>query len=654
MSKRVITPEDLLQLRSVTSPALSSNGEQLVYVETTLHNEKNAYAAELMKTSLTDPHSTVQLTQGEHVNRLPQWSPKEEILAFISNRTGTPQLFLLSGWGEPKQLTEEKKGVTDFKWSPDGTQIAYTSVQLPEDEKEDKEDKQLEPLVVNKMKYKSDASGFWQGEYTHVFTVDIQSHKHSQLTSGEMSYTLLDWMSDSQQVLVTSVNQKDTDFVFTNDLLILSVETKEQVQLTDQTHVISEASVSPDGAYIAMRAHERAYENATHFEIYLLELATTTWTKLTADWDVQLGPVVAADFLQNTVDPGLVWSQDSKSISLLVSSNGNVDVYQVSVDGTREALLTGEQHVYGFALHPDGQTLVAGISTSGHPGDLYLTKVKTNEVTRLTTSNDSVLDELEVVQAEEIRFTHEEGHELQGWLMKPSGFSEGESYPLIVEIHGGPHAMYANSYMHEFQTLTSRGFAVLYINPRGSLGYGQEFVNAVRGDYGGGDYRDIMAAVDYTLEQNPWIDETRLGVTGGSYGGFMTNWIVGHTNRFKAAVTQRSICNWTSFYGVSDIGYYFTEWQIQADLNETDKLWKHSPLAYVNQIETPLLILHGEKDYRCPIEQAEQLYIALKRREKTTTFIRFPEANHELSRSGKPSLRLRRLEAIGQWFDQYL
>ncbi|TSB46235.1 S9 family peptidase [Alkalicoccobacillus porphyridii] len=650
MSKRLITPEDLLQLRSVTSPALSNDGEHVVYVETTLHEEKDTYAAELVMTSPHNPDQNQYLTHGGYINKLPRWSPVGEALAFISNRTGTNQLYTLSSWGEPKQLTEEKKGVNDFRWSPDGKTIAYSSTQYPEEEKEN--DKP-EPLVVNKMKYKSDASGFWQGEYVHIFTVEIESGKHTQLTDGAISYTLLDWTADSEQLVISSVNEENTDFIFSNDLLLLSVEKKEFIQLTNQTHVISDASASPDGRYLAVRAHERDYENATHFEIYLLEIATNEWTKLTGDWDVQLGPVVAADFLQNTVDPGLVWSGDSRSMTFLVSEQGTVGLYKLTTDGKKEAILTGHAHVYGFSILADGSSLVAGINHVAHPGDLYLIQ-SGEERKRLTTSNDDVLDELEVVQAEEIRFQQEEGHELQGWLMKPAGFNEKETYPLIVEIHGGPHAMYANSYMHEFQTLTARGFAVLFINPRGSLGYGQEFVNAVRGDYGGGDYRDIMAALDYVLKQYSWIDESRLGVTGGSYGGFMTNWIVGHTNRFKAAVTQRSISNWTSFYGVSDIGYYFTEWQIQADLNDTDKLWKHSPLAYVNQIETPLLILHGEKDYRCPIEQAEQLYIALKRREKTTTFIRFPEANHELSRSGKPSLRLKRLDAIGKWFEQYL
>jgi dipeptidyl aminopeptidase/acylaminoacyl peptidase len=209
--------------------------------------------------------------------------------------------------------------------------------------------------------------------------------------------------------------------------------------------------------------------------------------------------------------------------------------------------------------------------------------------------------------------------------------------------------------MHEFQMLAAQGYAVVYTNPRGGLGYGQQFVNACRGDYGGGDYRDLMETVDYALSTYEFIDETRLGVTGGSYGGFMTNWIVGHTDRFKAAVTQRSISNWLSFYGVSDIGYFFTEDQIGGNAwEDTEQLWKHSPLAYVGNVNTPLLILHGEQDLRCPIEQAEQLYIALKRRRQTTRLVRFPGANHELSRGGHPHLRVRRLEHIAGWFNEHL
>ncbi|MHC0551550.1 alpha/beta hydrolase family protein [Salinicoccus sp. CNSTN-B1] len=225
---------------------------------------------------------------------------------------------------------------------------------------------------------------------------------------------------------------------------------------------------------------------------------------------------------------------------------------------------------------------------------------------------------------------------------------------MIVNIHGGPHAFYGHSYFHEMQVLAVAGYAVLFVNPRGSHSYSQSFVDAVRGDYGGGDYKDILAGVDFITSRYKWIDADNIGVTGGSYGGFMTNWIVGHTNRFKAAVTQRSISNWISFRGVSDIGYYFTDWQIRAEFNDIDKMWHHSPIRYVDAVETPLLILHSEQDLRCPIEQGEQLYIALKYRKKPVQFVRFPEADHNLSRTGKPNLRIDRLKRIVNWFNEYM
>lgn len=261
---------------------------------------------------------------------------------------------------------------------------------------------------------------------------------------------------------------------------------------------------------------------------------------------------------------------------------------------------------------------------------------------------------MELVPSRAIVYKGAKGWDVHGWLMKPAGYVKGEKYPLIVEIHGGPHAMYANTFFHELQLLAAQGYGVLYVNPRGSHGYSQQFVDVVRGDYGGGDYEDIMAGLNSVLAENDWVDESRLGITGGSYGGFMTNWIVGHSNRFKAAVTQRSISNWTSFFGVSDIGYYFSEWQIGAVMMDVEKLWNHSPLKYAKDIETPLLILHSEKDFRCPIEQAEQLFITLKQMKKETGFVRFPDADHNLSRTGLPNLRYARLGQITDWFKKYL
>ena len=239
--------------------------------------------------------------------------------------------------------------------------------------------------------------------------------------------------------------------------------------------------------------------------------------------------------------------------------------------------------------------------------------------------------------------------------MKPVGWKEGAKYPAFLEIHGGPHSMYGYSFFFEFQLLANKGYGVIYTNPRGGAGFGQAFQTAVNGDYGGKDYGDLMAWTDYAIKYTGWIDENRLAVGGGSYGGFMTNWIVGHTGRFAAAVTMRSISNWVSFHGVSDIGYTFVEREVQADFyNDVDRMWYHSPLKYVKNVTTPLLIIHGENDMRCPIEQGEQFYIALKKLKKEVEMVRFPGSNHELSRSGKPVLRVARLNHIIRWCDEHI
>src|SRR5699024_5965425 len=251
------------------------------------------------------------------------------------------------------------------------------------------------------------------------------------------------------------------------------------------------------------------------------------------------------------------------------------------------------------------------------------------KLTRLTDANREFLDDVQLSEPETLTFKADDGWDIQGWLLRPYGFEEDKQYPFILEVHGGPHAMYGQTFFHEMQLLAAKGYVVLYTNPRGSHGYGQEFVNACREDYGGKDYSDLMRAVDFVLEEYDFIDEDRLGVTGGSYGGFMTNWIVGHTHRFKAAVTQRCISNWLSFYGVSDLGYFFTIWELGKNLlGDRADLWDFSPLRYAENIETPLLIVHGEKDFRCPIEQGEQMFVTLKHLRKEVEFVRFPDANH--------------------------
>ncbi len=653
--KKRLTREDLYELKSVANPQLSPDGNKISFVQTTMNEKTNGYDAHLFVVDRTGATEAKQWTFGNQKDTNPQWSPDGSQLAFVSTREKKPQIYVLSlDGGEARPLTEIPNGATNPHWSPDGKTIAFQVSLLPGssiDQEEEKDDKPA-PLKVVEMKYKSDARGFHDEKKPQVATVDVSTGEVTLLTEGEQAYNLAGWTVDGESLLVWQDEAENRDESFEHALFTYEVAQGTWTQVSDRGSYHS-ASPSPNGAYIAWLGHHGEYKNATHADVWLHDVATGVTSNLTQSLDLAIGDFNIGDFQQNGTPVGLQWNAASDTLTFTASKEGNTNMYQVTVGGEVSEWLTGEQHVTGASVAKDGSGAAVTISTPTQPGDVYWVDGASKQVPPLTAVNADVLAEREVPAPVSFTFTRD-GYTLQGWYIQPVGLEAGEKAPVVVEVHGGPHAMYGHSYMHEFQVLAAAGFGVLYTNPRGSLGYGQDFVDAVRGDYGGGDYEDVMALVDHAVANFDWVDEDRLGITGGSYGGFMTNWVVGHTNRFKGAVTQRSISNWTSFYGVSDIGYYFTEWQIGGDFADLDTLWKHSPLAHADNIETPLLILHGEKDYRCPIEQAEQLFIALKRRGKTTEFYRFPDSNHELSRSGTPSLRMDRYGAIVDWMTKYV
>ncbi|KAA0565214.1 S9 family peptidase [Bacillus sp. CH30_1T] len=648
---------DLYELRAVSDPRLSPSGDEAVYVKTIMCEERNEYFSTLHSIRLQDK-TIRQWTFGEQKISTPRWSPDSRKIAFVSNRSGVNQLYLIHrDGGEAEQLTDYQKGVSNPVWSPCGEKIAV-SLRLEKGEtfeKNEGEEEILKPYVTTSMKYKSDDRGFDDNCYSQIVVVDVASKKMRRVTDDVHDYTLHSWSPDGKHIAFSVDRTKDKDFSFQSDLFIFHLEMNEYKKINKESGYFGGAAWSPDGKHLAYMGHGREYENATHNKVWLYHFETGHAICLTEGMDLPVGDYINSDSIQGSSQTGILWSKDNESFYFLASDAGNTVLYYAHIEGAiYPALLQEEQHVYGFDFDSTRQVMLVAMSKPTEPGELYILHVPSGELTEITSLNGDLLGKRELSSPQSFMYMGAKDWPIQGWIMKPVGYEEGKKYPLIVEIHGGPHTMYGNTFFHEFQVLASKGYAVLYVNPRGSHGYGQEFVDAVRGDYGGGDYEDIMAAVEYALEEFPFIDETRLGVTGGSYGGFMTNWIIGHSDKFKAAATQRSISNWISFYGVSDIGYYFSEWQIQSDLGDIETLWKHSPLAYVKNMDTPLLILHSEKDYRCPIEQAEQLFIALKREKKEVRFVRFPESNHNLSRTGKPSLREARLQEIVDWFGEHL
>ncbi|MFT4414854.1 S9 family peptidase [Fredinandcohnia humi] len=659
IKRRGIVAEDLYKLKMVNDPQFAPNGESYVFVETEINKDKHDYNSHLYLGTLDG--KVTQWTFGDVRDSSPRWSPNGDTIAFISNRSGKSQIYVMSAnGGEPKQATYCVNGARNPIWSPDGSKILFVTSLDPEEtitdkekKKSDEDDKKLEPMVVDRIRYKSDAAGFLDNKSQHLGILHIATGEVEQLTSGAYDYAAGCWSPDGTSITFIADIDEDSDYNLVSDVFVMSLEDKRYQKITGSNGNFGNPSWSPDGKYIALIGHEKEFMGATLPKIWLYSVESGDLACLTVEWDVYVGDIVVGDFQLGGSNSGVIWNEDSRSFYFLMSNHGNTGVYYGSIDGEMYPSLFENQHV--FALTVNNHKAVVGISKPTQPGDLYYLDLSNGELNQLTYVNAPFLQDVELSDAEPFTFKAPDGWDINGWVMKPFGYEKGKKYPTIIEVHGGPHAMYANTYFHEFQVLTGKGFVVVFTNPRGSHGYGQHFVDAVRGDYGNKDYLDVMAATDYAVENFDFVDETKLGVTGGSYGGFMTNWIVGHTNRFKAAVTQRSISNWLSFYGVSDIGFFFTEWELKGNLLEdAEKLWDHSPLKYVGNVETPLLILHGERDFRCPIEQAEQFYVALKHQKKITKFVRFPDANHELSRSGNPKLRLARLNHIKDWFVEYL
>ncbi|WP_340081388.1 S9 family peptidase [Terribacillus sp. FSL K6-0262] len=661
MTANGLSAQDLLNFSFLSDPQLSPDGKSVVFVQKVI-NKKEKYQSNLFLMDV-DSKEITQFTQGDHSDVQPRWSSDGQHIFFTSNRSGKQQIWKIAfNGGEASQVTTFKRGASQPVLSPDGKKLMVTVPLTASDNLEDKEAKEKKteekrkPYITTNLVYKSDAKGFSDETFDHLVLIDLETGTPTLLTDGEYNHHSPAFSPNGMHVAYSANRSEDPEQTFFSDIYQLDLTTKRTEKLTSSDKVFYTPNYSPDGKKLSLLGDDLEYTGATLTRVWTLDLATKELSCLTSDWDVECHDVAINDMGTGAASAGAVWSKTNDALFFLASERGSTGLYQVTLDKNITKVVGGKRQVYAFSTDKNQERFVYAVSQSAAiPGDLFVSALSGSDEQRLTAVNEHLLQTKILSAPEDFHFKANDGTELQGWIMKPAGFQEGETYPLVLEIHGGPHAMYSHAFMHEFQVLAGKGYGVLYMNPRGSHGYGQQFVDAVRGDYGGIDYADVMVAVDYALENHDWIDASRLGVTGGSYGGFMTNWIVGHTNRFKAAVTQRSISNWLSFYGVSDIGYFFTEWEHKTTVMEDpEELWRISPLRYAKNIQTPLLILHSENDYRCPIEQAEQLYVALKQQKKPTRFVRFPESNHELSRSGDPGLRIIRLNEITDWFETYL
>jgi dipeptidyl aminopeptidase/acylaminoacyl peptidase len=417
---------------------------------------------------------------------------------------------------------------------------------------------------------------------------------------------------------------------------------------------------SNDGKRIAFGGAltHKPVQSYTQPDLFVANNTTGATPKnLTETYDFDIGGGIGGDQRapRGGSPGGVLWSKDNRWLYVNVAENGRANLKKIdAATGKVEPLTTGDHDVQSYTMTPDASKVALLISTPTNIGDIFLLDTASGKMTQLTRINDELFSQLNLTPPEEIWYTSFDGKKIQGWIQKPPNFDSSKKYPFILEIHGGPHAAYGFTFTHEFLWMAAKGYVVLYTNPRGSTSYGQDFGNIIQYNYPGDDYKDLMAGVDEVLKRG-YIDDKHMGVTGGSGGGVLTNWTVGHTTRFAAAVSQRSIADWAGFWYTADFTLYTPTWFRAAPWEDPEDFVKRSPITYVKNVTTPMMFIEGEADYRTPpADGGEQMFRALKYRKIPTVMVRFPNESHELSRSGAPWHRVERLQHIVNWFDKYL
>ncbi|HLZ29874.1 MAG TPA: S9 family peptidase [Chloroflexota bacterium] len=663
--RRGVVADDLYRLRFVGDPQISPDGSLVTYVVSWVDPaDHTRYRSQLMLADFDASKPPRALTSGLHRDSAPRWSPDGGSLAFLSDRVDAKsQLFVLPlQGGEPRQLTSLKRGAGVPVWSPTGDRIAFSArvdIEAIARQEGQSDDKAKPPRVklITRIRHKGDGEGFFEALRKHLFVLDASRQKEPlQITDGDWDDAEPTWSPDGKLVAFTSNRERDRDTSLLTDVWAVPSAGGRARRLTRHRGQASVPVFSPDGREVAYLGHERGWTYGARTELRAVPVEGGDSRPIAGDFDAELGNAALSDARDPFAAQPPAWDASGRSLLNLVSRNGRVEVVRFDAAGQAPpaVVLGGDREICAFSVARDGQHLACVVSDPTHPYEVVAATANGAE-RRVSHENDALLDTLEVTCAEPFQVSSTDGQVVHGWLMKPPGSASKKKLPLILEVHGGPETMYAATFMHEFQALAARGYAVLYTNPRGSKGYGEAFTSRIFADWGNQDAADCMAAVDAACQWK-WVDTSRVGLTGGSYGGFMTAWLVGHTNRFRAAVSQRGCYNFASFYGTSDIGPWFGDYILGGPVYEREALYRErSPLTYARDMRTPLLLIHSEQDLRCPIEQAEQLFVQLRRIGKVEVeMVRFPEESHNLSRSGRPDRRIERLERIYGWFDAHM
>ena len=712
--KRSITEKDLFDFVWIGDPQISPDATRVAFVRVTVNEKKEGYNTSIWSVPVAGGEEPHQLTKGDH-DSAPRWSPDGKYMLFLratekDGKPEPPQLSILSmAGGDSFAFTDLPKGASNPVWAPDGKTIAFMSEtnadDLAKQERKRKEQElkktveqsspsphptsvagivdagqqtaatkkaEIEPehesdvRVITRAIYREDNEGYADPKHPrHIWIVAAPRNadekvQPKQLTFGRFDEGNVVWSNDTTQIYFTSLRVDEPYYELSRtELYSVPANGGAPTKLNSIDMEMNNLSLSPDGSRIAFTASiTQPINSYTQPDLWILDLTPNAKLRnLTTTFDFDIGDGVFGDNAAPRAGGANIplWTPDGHSLLEVCGKEGKTVFGSFDVENGAETDLThGNEAVLRFCAPADRSKIIYTVSTPTRINDLFVIDRSGGEGRQLTHINDASFRKLNLTEPEEIHYKTFDGKSIQAWVQKPPDFNPAKKYPLILDIHGGPHAAYGYIFEHEFQWMAAKGYVVLYPNPRGSTTYGQDFGNIIQYYYPGDDYKDLMAGVDDVIRRG-YIDDKKLGVTGGSGGGLLTNWVVGQTNRFAAAVSQRDIASWETWWYSADLTLFQPTWFKAPPFDDEQEFKARSPLTYIKNVKTPMMFILGEADYRTPPGAGgEEMFRALKFRKIPTVMVRFPNESHELSRSGQPWHRIERLENIVGWFDHWL